>query len=410
MIGTGVFTSLGFQLLDVRNTWTIIILWTIGGLLALIGAFTYAELGTHFRESGGDYIFLSRIFHPFFGYLYAWTSLCVGFSAPIAIAAMAMVSYLKPINPDIFNEWSGIMVIVALTAFHSISIRKSEQLQNWSTLPKVVFVLILIIIGFSCGPADLNALQWNKSWTNEVMAPGFAVALIYVTYAYTGWNSSAYIIDELLDPVKDLPKSLIGGTFFVMLVYILLQIVFLKHASTDALEGQIEVASIAFSNIINKGKAYWISYLIALQLLATISGYLWIGSRIVYAMAVDHPLWKGLAFKNKFGVPTRALWMQALISILLTLTGSFEQVLLYSGFVLQLMGTLTVASLLKIKKKKGTFESPFKPYLQIGYILFSVWVLVYVLFERPFESLIGLGIVGIGGITYFIKPFRYLKS
>ena len=111
MIGTGVFTSLGFQLADITNTWSIIILWLIGGVIALIGAFSYAELGTHFRESGGDYIFLSKIFHPFAGYIYAWMSLVVGFSAPIAISALAMTSYLSPLNEDIFTDWFGICLL-----------------------------------------------------------------------------------------------------------------------------------------------------------------------------------------------------------------------------------------------------------------------------------------------------------
>ncbi len=406
MIGTGVFTSLGFQLVDVQNTWTIIILWVLGGLLALIGAFTYAELGTHFKESGGDYVFLSRIFHPFAGYLYAWTSLCVGFPAPIAIAAMAMINYLKPINPNIFNTWFGIGVILIVTTLHSLSIRRSGQLQNWSTFIKVLFVLALIVIGFYFTPPIDNSIQTGVGWEKEILLPGFAVALIYVTFAYSGWNSSAYIITEIANPVKNLPKSLIGGTVFVIVVYVLLQIVFLRHAGLDQLQGEVEVATIAFSNIFRNDGANWVSYFIAVQLIATISGYLWIGSRIIYAMAAEHPLWRRLVYKNRFGIPTTALWIQAIISISLTLSGSFEQVLLYSSFVLQLMGTLTIASLLKVRRKEGTFKSPFRPYLQIVYILFSIWVLGYVLFERPYESMIGIGIVALGALTYFIRPAR----
>lgn len=403
MIGTGVFTSLGFQLAAVQNSWSIVLLWVLGGFVALIGAFTYAELGTHFKESGGDYIFLSRIFHPIVGYIYAWTSLTVGFSAPIAIAALAMVGYLAPLSPNIFNQWFAIAIILLVTTFHSISVKRSGQFQDASTLLKVLFVISLIMIGFFVFPQSENALQWSSSWKSEVLIPGFAVSLIYVTYAYTGWNSAAYIIGEIKNPIKDLPKALIGGTLIVTIMYVLLQIVFLRHASLGELKNQVEIGTIAFSNILDDG-AVWVSVFIAIQLIATISSYLWIGSRIIYAMASEHPLWKPIVFRNRNGIPTRTLWLQAGISIALTLTGTFEQVLLYAGFVLQMMGTLTIASLLWVKRKEETFRSPGRPVLQIIYILFSIWVLGFMLIDKPVESLMGLGIVAVGAVTYYIRP------
>ena len=404
MIGTGVFTSLGFQVVEIKNTYSIILLWFIGGVLGLIGAFSYAELGTHFKESGGDYVFLSRIFHPFAGYLYAWTSLCVGFSAPIAIAAMAMIGYMSPIYPDIFNQWFGIAMIILLTLMHSISIKKSGQLQDITTVIKFIFVLLLIAIGFYIAPSESNALLYDSSWREEITLPAFAVSLIYVTYAYTGWNSAAYIVDEIEDPVRNLPRALIGGTIIVTVLYVLIQLVLLRHASVDQLAGQVEVVNVAFGNILDAKWAIWISVFIGVQLIATISGYLWIGSRIIYAMADEHPLWTKLVYKNKLGVPTRALWIQAIIAIGLTLTGTFEQIMLYASFVLQLMGTLTVASLLWVKRKEGTFKSPWRPFLQIVFILFSIWVLGFMLIEQPYESMLGLGIVVVGAITYFIRP------
>ena len=400
MIGTGVFTSLGFQLADVQNTWSIILLWLIGGVLALIGALTFAELGTHFRESGGDYIYLSRIFHPLVGYVYAWISLTVGFSAPVAIAAMAMVSYMGWTGAA---AWIGIGVIVTLTVVHSFSVNQSGGFHNIMTALKIIFVIVLIILGLYYAPFESNALNFDQSWQSEWLLPGFAVSLIYVTYAYTGWNSAAYITDEIDAPKVNLPKALIGGTLLVTVVYILLQFVFLKHASVTQLEGQVEVATISFANIFGASGSRWVAIFIAVQLVATISGYLWVGSRITYAMANEHSLWKPLSVKNKNGIPVRALWTLAVISILLTLTGSFEQILLYSSFVLQLMGTLTVASLIFVRRKEDSFKSPLRPYLQIVYIIFSSWALFYVLTEQPYESMIGLGIVAVGIVTYFFN-------
>ncbi len=404
MIGTGVFTSLGFQLADVQNTWSIILLWTIGGMLALIGAFTYAELGTHFKESGGDYIFLSRIIHPFAGYLYAWISLTIGFAAPIAISAMAMTHYLSPINESIFTDWFGIGIILLITAVHSVSVGQSGRFQAISTVVKLAFVIALIALGFFYAPAEVNSLNFDSAWQSEMLLPGFAVSLIYVTYAYTGWNSAAYIVDEIEDPRNNLPKALLIGTFVVLILYILLQIVFLRHAGVNDLAGNVEVADIAFTNLFGRSGGFWVSVFIAIQLVATISGYLWVGSRITFAMAKENPLWKQLANKNKNGIPVKALWAQAIISIGLTMTGTFEQVMLYASFALQLMGTLTIGSLLLLKQSDNTFKSPLKPYLQIIYILFSIWVLGFMLYEQPYESFIGLGFVAVGGITYFLQP------
>ena len=404
MVGTGVFTSLGFQLNSVQNTWSIILLWFIGGMLALIGAFTYAELGTHFKESGGDYIFLSRIFHPFAGYLYAWISLTVGFSAPIAISALAMTSYLSPINPTIFTDWFGISLIVIITAIHSVSVGQSGRFQSYSTLLKLAFIFVLIAIGFYFLPFENSAQDFSTDWQREIWLPGFAVSLIYVSYAYTGWNSAAYITEEIEDPNRNLPKALIPATLLVMVVYILLHIVFLRHASVEQLTNKVEVATISFSNILGENGSFWISIFIGLQLIATISGYLWVGSRISYAMAKENPLWKFIASKNKNGIPVKALWLQGIIAIILTLTGTFEQVMLYASFALQLMGTLTIASVLWLKRKAGNYHSPGRPVLQIIYILFSLWVLGFMLWERPTESFIGLAFVAVGGITYFLQP------
>jgi len=398
MIGTGVFTSLGFQLTEVQNTWSILLLWILGGGMALIGAFVYAELGTHFHKSGGDYIFLSHTIHPSIGYLYAWVSLSVGFSAPIAIAAMAMNQYLKPLLGETLIP--GLFFLVTVPIAHMVSVNRSGAVQNILTLVKIVFVLILIGVGLYFAPAiEVPAFNFSSSWRNEVIMPGFAVSLIYVFYAYTGWNSAAYIVEEVDQPSKNLPKALISATAFVMIIYVLLQLVFLKHASFSQLEGKVEVADIAFGNLFGSSGALWVSFFIAVQLIATISGYAWVGPRITHAMAKDFRLWQPLAKVNQNGIPVRAILLNTLISFGLFLTGSFEQVMLYAGFVLQLMGTITVFSSLRLKKSIG-FKTPWKPWLQWIYVVFSSGVMIYIFRDRPWESFAGLGILGVGMILF----------
>jgi len=405
MIGTGVFTSLGFQLGVVHNTWTIILLWLIGGILALFGAFAYAELGTHFKESGGDYIYLSRIFHPLLGYLSAWAGLTVGFSAPVALAAMAFTKYLAPFGLQ-GNVWLAIAVIVLIGLMHSFTIKHSSRLQNISTLVKVLFIIILVLIGFFMPGNNVNAFDYSNNWQHELITPGFAVSMIYVGFAYTGWNAAAYVVDEIESPAKNLPRALIGSTLFVACCYILFQFVLLKHASANQLANKEEVSFIAFGNLLGSTGGKWVSIFIALQLVATVSSYLWVGPRVTWAMAKENKLWKPLAKVNAHGIPVAAVWVHVFISVLLALTGSFEKILLYAGFVLQLMASLTVASSLFIKNKQpGSFKSPLKPLLQILFLLFNSWVLIFTIADRPVESLIGIGILLLGiVIYYFDKP------
>jgi basic amino acid/polyamine antiporter, APA family len=172
------------------------------------------------------------------------------------------------------------------------------------------------------------------------------------------------------------------------------------------LAGKEEVTYIAFNNLLGSTGGKWVSVFIAIQLVATISSYLWVGPRVTHAMASEHKLWQPLAKKNKHGIPVMAVWVHVVIAIILALTGSFEKILLYAGFVLQLMASLTVATSLFIKNKNATsFTSPFKPVLQIIFLLFNAGVLIFTFIDRPTESLIGIGILLLGlVIYYFDKP------
>ena len=401
MIGTGVFTSVGFQLASVQNTWSIVLLWLAGGVLALFGAFAYAELGTHFKESGGDYIYLSRVFHPMLGYLSAWAGLTVGFSAPVALAAMAFTKYLAPFGLQ-NNLWLAISIIVLTGLMHSFTIRNSSKFQNLSTAIKIIFILVLIVLGFTIKGSSTNAILLDDSWKQDLAKPGFAVSMVYVAFAYTGWNAASYVVDEIHNPAKNLPKALIGSTLFVTVVYVFFQIALLKNATAAALQGKEEVTFIAFDKLLGTTGGKWVSAFIAIQLIATISSYLWVGPRVTWAMAKENKLWAPLAKKNKHGIPVIATWVHVIIAVALALTGSFEKILVYAGFVLQLMASLTVATSLFLRnKEKGAYTSPLKPWLQIIFLLFNAWVLIFTLINRPVESLIGIGILLAGLVVYF---------
>jgi len=404
MIGTGVFTSLGFQLEDIQNSWSILVLWAMGGMMAISGAFCYAEIGSTFRESGGEYIFLSKLYHPIAGYLSGWISLIIGFAAPVALAAMALGAYLSnvwQIDPKILALASILLVAVV----HSFSIKISSGFQSYASWFKVLLILFLILAGIFLMPGN-TALNFTNSWQGEILLPSFAIAFVYVSYSYTGWNAAAYIIEEFDQPRTNLPKALLRGTIIVVILYVLLQYVFLKHAALDQLKGQLDIGHVYASQILGNDGARIINILISFFLISSISAMTWVGPRVSFAMSKDFEIWRFIRKKNKNNLPVVAVWFQAAISIVYVLSGTFESVLLYCGFILQLTAALTVAGVFLLRQKKqlqGNYRAPFYPILPIIFTLFSIWILIYLFINRPIECGIGLLILGIGMLTYFVN-------
>ncbi len=403
MVGTGAFTTLGLQLTVVQNTWTILLLWALGGIIALLGAFSYAELGTQLPRSGGEFHFLSRLFHPMLGYLSGWVSLTVGFAAPIALSAMAMGAYLSHYLP-FSSSAIALAAILFISVIHSYDIRRSSYFQNLFTVMKLLLILALLVAGMlTLGDGD-NALYWGDRWQEEIWQPGFAVALIYVTYAFSGWNAAAYIVEEIRRPAVNLPRALVGGTVLVSALYILLQLALLRQAPLEVLRGQVEVGQIAAYFAFGDKGGQFISIGIALLLVSSISAMIWVGPRVTRAMADEHPIWRFLARDNAHGIPVRAIWLQSILSIAMILTSSFEQVLLYSGFILQLFTTITVAGVFVLRRRPGRpdgYRSPWYPAPQVVFLAISIWILGYLLYERTEESLLGLVNILIGAVSYW---------
>ncbi|MEL6833201.1 MAG: APC family permease [Bacteroidota bacterium] len=413
MVGTGVFTTLGLQLSSLEHVSIIILLWVVGGLVALCGAFTYAEIATRLPKSGGEYHFLSRIYHPFLGYLSGWVSITVGFAAAIALAAMAIGSYVAT-----FLGWSGSSVatvsILLVALVHSFDIRQSSRFQNILTGLKVLLVLILIISGLLLPAAADNALVLSETFRfrfTDVWQPVVAVSLVYVIYAFSGWNAAAYLTEEIRNPRRNLPRALLGGTILVSVLFFLLQVAFLRQAPADLLAGKVEVGQVVASLMFGETGGRIISFLIAGLLIAGISAMIWVGSRVTRAMAGDYQMWQYFARDNQRGVPVRAIWLQAAISVFLVSTSSFEQVLLYSGFVLQLFTILTVLGLFRLRRQQigdeVAWRSPMFPWVQFIFLFFNVIVLCFLLIDKPFESLLGLLNLVAGAMSFAWEKWRY---
>lgn len=402
MIGTGAFTSLGFQLKDLQNPTIILILWVLGGVIALSGAFSYAEIGTHIKRSGGEYAFLTQLFHPLVGYLSGWISITVGFAAPIALSAMAFVAYFPYFNLN--PKWTSIALVALITLIHTRNLEVSSKFQNISTFLKIALILALIGIGIWQEPTFDNSGFLHNSDYSNLISPAFAIALIYVSYSYSGWNAAAYITEEFKNPKKSLPLALIGGTLLVTVLYTFLQYVFLKHVPIPELKGQLNVGTIAMNKMIGEDYGRLFGLAISLLLVSGISAMVWVGSRVTSSIAKDHRFWNYFKAK-KNTIPQRALWLQFGISALLILTGTFEQILIYCGILLTISSMATVFGVFKLryqhkKSETNNYKSPLFPFFQIVFITLSLWMIAYAFINSPLEVIVGFGNIIIGFLTY----------
>src|ERR1041385_9525362 len=342
IIGTGIFTSLGFQVADIHSGFALLMLWVVGGIAAICGALCYGELAAALPRSGGEYNFLSEIYHPAVGFMAGFVSATVGFAAPVALAAMAFGTYFN----GVFGVGSPVMlsfvVVWRVTVFHLGNLQVGSAFQNVSTLVKLLLIGALIGAGFSVASKQAISFLPAPGDKDAILSGAFAVALVYVMYSYSGWNASAYISSEIKRPEKNVPRSLLVGTGVVIVIYVLLNAIFLATTPAEELKGQLEVALIAGKHIFGENGGRFAGAIICLGLVAAISSMTWIGPRVTMSMGEDHWLLRLLGRKNKHGIPTNAVLLQLLMVNLLLLTQSFEEVVRYTQFSLLLCSLLAV--------------------------------------------------------------------
>ncbi|MBC6613148.1 amino acid permease [Hymenobacter sp. BT507] len=410
MVGTGVFTSLGFQVVDIQSGFVLLALWAVGGLIALCGALSYGELAAALPRSGGEYHYLSRIYHPVLGFLSGWASATVGFAAPTALAAMALGSYAANVWPGLEPKVLSIVVVLLLTAVHATSTRAGSRLQVIVTVAKVVVLVVFIGVGVAVAvPQPIRFIPQPGDW-HLLLSPAFAVSLIYVSYAYSGWNAAVYLAGEVAQPQRNLPRILLTGTSLVLLLYIGLNFVFLYAAPLAKLKGQVEVGFVVANQLFGSAGGRLMGGLITVLLISTISSMIFAGPRIVQVMGEDLTGLRSLAVVSNAGVPVRAMLLQTGLTLLFILASSFQQVLVYAGFVLNLFTFLTVLGLFVLRWRQPHLPRPYRawgyPFTPLLFLLLSGWTLLYLLRDQPTESLYGLLTLLSGVGVYFLSRRR----
>jgi basic amino acid/polyamine antiporter, APA family len=414
IIGTGIFTSLGFQLVDIQSGFPLLMLWVIGGIAAFCGALCYGELSAALPRSGGEYHFLSKIYHPALGFMAGFVSATVGFAAPIALAAMAFGKYFVGVfgvgSPMVLS----FVVVWAVTAFHLGNLQVGSVFQNLSTLVKLLLIGALIGAGLFVETKQPISFLPVPGDAIAIFGGPFAVALVYVMYSYSGWNAAAYITGEIKKPEKNVPRSLLAGTGLVIVIYVLLNAVFLATTPVQELKGQIEVALIAGKHIFGTNGGRVAGAVICLGLVSAISSMTWIGPRVSMSMGEDHWLLRMLGRKNPHGIPTNAIVLQLLIVNMLLLTRSFESVVQYTQFSLLLCSLFAVVGVMVLRATRPEMPRPYRvwayPLPPIIFSVITLWMMFYLLRWKTIESLAGLATALIGVLLYFCAQKRPRRS
>ena len=418
MVGTGVFTSLGFQLLEIRSGFVLLMLWAVGGIAAVCGAMTYAELGAALPRSGGEYNFLARIYHPAAGFVSGWVSATIGFAAPTALAAITFAAYATSVLPDgsseLLEKTLATVLVIALTLVHASTRRNSGGLQVIFTILKVGVILGFCLAALTIADVP-QPIRFLPTAGDEVLltSGAFAVSLIYVSYAYTGWNAATYLSSELENPQRTLPGILMTGTLVVMLLYLALNFVFLSVAPMEAMIGEVEVGVIAAQSAFGDLGGRFTGLVLALLLVSTVSAMTLAGPRVLQVIGEDFHALRFLSRTNADGIPSTAIYLQSSLAVIFILTSKFESILIFAGFTLALNSFATVLGVFVLRWRRPDLHRPYRtfayPLTPLVYLALTGWTLTFVLLNRPLEGLFGLSVIGAGLVFYFLTAAKNPK-
>ncbi len=427
MIGAGIFTTSGLLMKDLGNPVVMMGLWILGGAIALCGALSYGELGAAIPHAGGEYIFLSKLYHPIAGFLSGWVSFFVGFSAPIAASAIGFSEYFTRAFPGllhlgifggaaeavILKKIYASLIIITFTLIHMRGIEFGSKVQNLLTILKVGLIVGLVAAAFFSGKGTIAHLFQGASYKFNFGGWKTAgLSLMWIMFAYSGWNASAYIGSEVKNPSRNLPRSLILGTGIVILLYMALNLFYIYAVPPAEMSGVISIGGLAAGNLFGKSFENILSVLISFALFSSLSAFIILGPRVYYSMARDKCFFKFVSDVHPVHkVPAKSVLLQGMIAIVILVSGSFDQILTYMGFSLGIFPILAVAGVFKVRRAgMSPYKMPGFPVVPVIYILAAIMILVLGFLRSPGPSSIAILTVIVGVPLYFLFKKRYDKS
>ena len=427
MVGTGIFATSGFLAGDLGDPKLVLVIWLVGALFALIGAFCYSELGINFPASGGEYVYLTRAYGPTWGFMTGWVSFFAGFSAPIAAAALAFSDYLGyffpvlkqenahfTIGPGAFSlklggaQIAASSLVAVFTLLNFFGVRRVARVQNVLTATKVLVLVAFIGLGFLIGTGNWDHFSMPAVRTSATpLAAQFAISLFWIYVSYSGWNAATYVAEELKRPERTLPAALAVGTALVAALYIGLNLIFIYATPLEEMKGVVAVGALAASKLFGPGIAGTFSALMALSLVSTVNAMVTIGPRVYYAMAKNGAFLPVAAKVDpRWHTPVPAILLQGLCTILMTLT-PFPALVVYIGFTLNFFAVMSVTSLFKFRRRPEwqrlrivSFAFPLLPAL---FVLIGAWMTVYGMILKPNVSLAAVLTIATGAAVYHFR-------
>jgi APA family basic amino acid/polyamine antiporter len=410
MVGVGVFTSLGFQLQGITSGFSLLLLWIVGGGVALCGVFCYGELAALFPRSSGEYNYLTQTYHPALGFMAGWLSATVGFAAPVALAAMAFGEYGKAILPGASPLVLGLSVVWVVSLVTVSGVRHSSAFQMVWTVLKVALLVGFLVAGVVVADPQPISFAPTQGDTANVFSASFAISLVFVMYAYSGWNAATYITGEMHDPQRSLPRSLLLGTTIVIILYVALNALFLYTTPIDQLVGQIDVAVVAGKHIFGELGGRIVGALICIGLVSSISAMMWIGPRVTTTMGEDIPMLRVFAYRSRSGAPTVAIVFQLVVATLMLLTQSFEAVLDFIQFSLLTCSFLAVLGVIVLRITRPDLPRPYRawgyPVTPLIFLSVTGFMMYYLTTQRPLQSFVGMLMMASGLAVYYLSRNR----
>ncbi|MDB2657065.1 amino acid permease [Crocinitomicaceae bacterium] len=402
MIGTGIFTSLGFQVdpvYGIPDGFAILVIWILGGIIALCGATVYGEIATTINKSGGEYAFLTELYHPLLGFISGWVSILVGFSAAIAMLALAVGKYFLPlIGAESEAMYLGVEVsnliafaVIGLVLLIQLQgVKVGGRVQNYMTAIKLGLILFFLLMPFIFGgnyePSNNHFGPDGDSW-NTILSLPFAGSLVFVLFAYSGWNASTYIVGSLENPRKNLPFSLIVGTLIVTVLYVLLNLVFLYVSNFEDLAGQLEIGNIVAYKVMGGKWGLVFTSILSLALISGVNAMFIAAPRVVQEIGKDYTLFERLGKESKNGAPKLALLVIFAIASIMVFTVPFNELLEFTGVTLGIFALLTVLGVFILRSRKKRSENTVKsfayPLTPIIFAGFSLWMIYFFASMKP---------------------------
>jgi len=412
MIGSGIFLLAGYAAAPVPNDLTLILAWVGGGLMALLGALAIAELSTRYPETGGDFLYLHKVFGPYPAFLYGWMSLVIFETGSIAVLALFSAKYSQELFPffqSISLPMIASIILIVFSGIHCLRVQVGSRFQSILTVIKILGIFLMVSLLF--GGEKVSALQpININQSNNFLV-GFARALTPIFFAYTGWNVAGYIGGEIKNPRRTLPIALIGGTLITIIIYVIVNLAFLKSVGLDKMQGQEMVPLIALESV---GAEKWsglLSILIFISVISSLSITIQTaGARVIQAMGEQGVFFKFTAQTHPtFQTPVNAILIQAFWAIFLMFSLDIESLVDSTTVVMIMFSALSISTLLKIDRGtdgKNIYKTPFFPLVPVVYVISAIFiswgVIEFHVSQGSVLPIWGLGFVALGSAIYFI--------